>query len=293
MAFWPETLLRKNGAHRHYGGGALLNVTVRLTLKLAVPTLVLVIVVSACDSSTPSSDSSGPSNSSVGSSAATPLRLAVAPTPPLPVPRYDTRGKYPQVRDGNVDLQAVNAALRKAVVDDQRAYAPYARREKPRTVYREHGVYRTAVDRKLVSASTVVVSALMPATREVFPGQHGGDAWLGVTVRVPSGARVRITDVFANPERGLRALATAAKARIRRTEAAPCIRAYAVVYGPTAENYRAFALTPNGLAVGFPEVAACYRLLATVPYATLRSHLSSLGARLVDGVRAPAALRKR
>lgn len=215
----------------------------------------------------------------------------MAPTPPLPVRRYDTRGKYPRVRDGSVDLEAVNAALRKAVVDDQRAYAPYARRQKPRVAYSEHGVYRTAVDRKLVSASTVVVSVLMLATRELFPGQHGGDAWLGVTVRVPSGARVRITDVFANPQRGLRVLATAATAFIRRTEAAPCIRAYAVVYRPTAENYRAFALTPTGLAVGFPEVGACYRLVATVPYATLRSHLSPLGARLVDGVRVPAESR--
>jgi hypothetical protein len=270
-----------------------LNVTVRLSLKLAVPTLVLVIVASACDSSTSSSDSSGPSNSSAGSSAARPLRLAVAPTPPLPVRRYDTGGKYPQVRDGTADLEAVNAALRKAVVDDQRTYAPYARRQKPRIAYSEHGVYRTAVDRKLISASTVVVSVLMPATRELFPGQHGGDAWLGITVRVPSGARVRITDVFANPERGLRVLATAARGFIQRTEAAPCVHAYAVVYGPTAENYRAFALTPTGLAVGFPEVGACYRLVATVPYATLRSYLSPLGARLVDGVRVPAESRKR
>jgi hypothetical protein len=130
----------------------------------------------------------------------------MAPTPPLPVRRYHTSGTYPQVRD-KVDLEAVNAALREAVLADQRAYTPYARKEKPRVVYRETGVYRTAVDRKLVSASTVVVSALMPATRELFPGQHEGDGWLAVTVRVPSGVRVTMSDLFANPDQGLRVLA--------------------------------------------------------------------------------------
>jgi hypothetical protein len=263
------------------------NVTVRVALKLAIPALVLVIAVSACDSSTSSSDSSAPPKRSVGSSAATPLRLVMAPTPPLPVRRYHTSGTYPQVRD-KVDLEAVNAALREAVLADQRAYTPYARKEKPRVVYRETGVYRTAVDRKLVSASTVVVSALMPATRELFPGQHEGDGWLAVTVRVPSGVRVTMSDLFANPDQGLRVLARAWRARIRRTGAHPCIRIYPKTYSPTVENYRAFALTPSGLAVGSPEVAACYRLLATVPYAVLRPHLSSLGARLVDGVRAAA-----
>src|SRR5262249_23308897 len=105
---------------------------------------------------------------------------------------------------------------------------------------------------------------------------------------VPSGARVTISDLFANPDQGLRVLARAWRARIRRTSARPCIRIYPKTSNPTVENYRAFALTPSGLAIGSPEVAACYRLLATVPYAVLRPHLSSLGARLVDGVRAPA-----
>lgn len=256
--------------------------TVRVRLKLAASALA-VLAVSACDSAGSSKNSPDRLHTSVGSTA-TPLRLAAAPTPPLPVWRFDTTGTYPQVRNHNVDLTAVNAALRAAVVDDERAFAPYARREKPRVAYKVHGVYRTEVDRKLVSASTVVVSALMPRTHELFPGQSGGDAWLGVTVRVPGGARVRISNLFVSPGRGLHALATAAKAGLRRTGAAACLRAYPDVYTPTVENYGAFALTPTGLAVGFPEVAACYRLVAVVPYAILRPHLSRLGARLVDGV---------
>jgi hypothetical protein len=180
-----------------------------------------------------------------------------------------------------------DAALRAAVLADQRSYAPYARREKPQTTYREPGVYRTAVDRRYVSASTVVVSALMPATREVFPGQHNGDGWLAVTVRVPSGRRVTIGDLFARRDRGLRALAAAWKARIRRTGGAPCLRAYPEAYVPTTRNYEELALTPRGIAVGSSEIEACYRLVATVPYRRLRPYLSELGTALVAGVRPP------
>jgi hypothetical protein len=222
-----------------------------------------------------------------GAAAASALAVVVARTPPLRVPRYDTSGTYPQVRGGGIDLRAVNAGLREAVLADQRDYAPYARREKPRVQYPEHGRYRTVVDRRLMSASTVVVSALMPATREVFPGQSGGDGWLGMTVRVPSGARVTITDLFRSRDRGLHVLAAAWKARIPRTRGRSCADVYLDVYTPTARNYEAFALTPTGLAVGTPEVAACYRLVATVPYRILRPYLSRLGRTLADGVRPP------
>lgn len=216
------------------------------------------------------------------------LVVVRAPTPPLRVARFDTSGTYPQVSGPGDGLRRVNAALRGAVLADQRTYAAYARREKPKIQYKAHGVYRTVVDRRLLSASTVVVTTLMPTTRELFPGQHGGDGWLGITVRVPSGTRVTIRDLFRNPNRGLRVLAGAWKARIRQGPGGPCLRIYSDVYEATAENYGAFALTARGIAVGSPEVEACYRLVATVPYRVLQSYLSDLGARLVDGVRAPA-----
>jgi hypothetical protein len=203
------------------------------------------------------------------------------------VRRYDTSGTYPQVRNGTSSLAAVNAGLRAAVLADQREYAPYARREKPRVHYKEHGVYKTGVRRRFVSASTVVVSALLPLTAEVFPGQPGGDRWLGLTVRVPSGKRVVLTDLFIDPQAGLRVLASTWKARIRATSAAPCVRGYSEAYTATIRHYRAFALLPNGIAVGSAEVGACYRLVAVVPYRALRPYLSSLAVTLVQGVRRP------
>lgn len=216
-----------------------------------------------------------------------PLTVVLARTPPLGVPRYKTSGTYPQVRRGDQNLRAVNASLRRLVLADQRAYAPYARREKPRVRYRARGVYRTTVDRKFLSASTVVVSALLPLTRELFPGQHDGDGWLPMTVRIPSGRPVRVTDLFADPRQGLRVLAETWKQLIRRTDGAPCLRIYPEIFRPTARNYHNFALTPSGITVGSWEIAACYRLVATVPYATLRPYLNKLGTTLIAGVRHP------
>ena len=92
----------------------------------------------------------------------------------------------------------------------------------------------------------------------------------------------------AHPEQGLRILATEWKARIRRTGGAPCLRTYSEAYTPAVERYRDFALTPRGIAVGAGEVAACYRLVATVPYTVVRPYLSKLGATLIAGVRPPA-----
>ncbi len=224
------------------------------------------------------------------SASAPALRVVPASTPRFRVPRFDTTGTFPQVRGGNDYLLAVNAALRNAVLTDQRAFEPYARREEPGINPRYRGLYHTAINRSLLSASTVVISALLPATRELFPGQNGGDDWLGITVRVPSGTRVRITDLFADANRGLRALATEWKARIKRSGGGPCLRVYADMYTPTVAHYKNFALTPRGIAVGTEEVAACYRLVATVPYRVMRPYLSKLGATLITGVRAASPL---
>src|SRR3981189_1555891 len=57
-----------------------------------------------------------------------PLAVFEMPTPTFWVPRYDTSGTYLQARGRGVDLGKVNAALRQAVLFDQREYAPYARK---------------------------------------------------------------------------------------------------------------------------------------------------------------------
>jgi hypothetical protein len=219
----------------------------------------------------------------------TPLHALSARTPAVPLARTITRGAYPQVtgRPGP-DVTSANAALRAAVIADQRQFVKRLKNERHGLPRRDIAIYETRVADRYLSASSVVVSTLLPVTREAFAGQHGGDGWLGITVRVASGTRVELSDLFLEPSAGVHALASAWKARIRATsrDGAACLRLYPD-YQPTLDNYREFALTPSGIAVGINEDEACYRLVATVPYAAIALHLSPLGRTLVVGVRAP------
>jgi len=218
--------------------------------------------------------------------------------PLLKVPRYRTSGTYPQVSANGLNLKAVNAAIRNTVLDDQRRFARLARRQPPAPPQVGSGIYSAAPESKLISASTVVVSALIPATR-LFPGGTDGQGWLSVTIDVPRAARVNTPSMFAEPSRGLTALGIAVRKRVVSSNR--CVRdalndrvlgrQFAAGFAPTASHYRYFALTPTGLAVGFPigQVASpvCNRVQAVVPYSVVRPYLSALGEKLVAGVRQP------
>jgi hypothetical protein len=269
-------------------------------MKVASCTAALVVAATACGSGS----SARVPETREARSGVSPLPVAQARTPPLRLPNYRTSGTYPRVSGGQVELGAVNAAIRRAVLGVQHRYAAFVRREYISSMpqlfrrgYRYSGTYRTSPRLSLISASTVVVSALVPV-REVLPGGTGGATWLSVTVRVPSGAQVGLRRLFAQPDRGLRALASAARRTVLATNR--CVRASnrgpgrainARGFAPTPRNYRYFALTAQGFAVGFPidqvGASSCGSVQATVPYGVLRPYLSALGQRLVAGVRRP------
>jgi hypothetical protein len=211
------------------------------------------------------------------------LRVVPVATPRFSVPRYDTSGTYPQVDGGSASLVAVNHALRQAVVDEQRSYAVSARKA-IRTGNPYRGVFQTQVVRRLLSASTSVVSALIPL-RELYPGGNDGDGWIAVTVRVPSATSVRLDQLFRDPATALPRLAGEWLGRLTAAERTHCVTGYLSFYSPSLRHYRNFALTPTGIAVGFWQVPACERLAAIVPYAALRGYLSPLGRQLVAAVR--------
>jgi hypothetical protein len=275
------TLKRDHRGETRPGG----SVSAHLASLVVSPICAFALLSGCGSSSVDTSEASRGTKTGGGGARAEPLRVITAPTPRFRVPRYDTSGTFVQVRDTALDLGAVNAALRQAILEDQSKYAPTARKHANEAPRRYRGVYKTSVDRRLLSASTVVVSALLPAVK-LYPGGNQGRGWVAATVRVPSGKAVTITALFAEPAKGLRVLARTWKARVRRTAMARCLRIVPSDYRPTARNYRHFALTTRGLAVGFWQPPACDRLVATVPYAALRPYLSALGTRLVSGVRA-------
>jgi hypothetical protein len=145
----------------------------------------------------------------------------------------------------------------------------------------------TSLEARLVSASSVVVSAMLPAL-ELYPCGNDGAGWVSMTVQVPSGRPVSLRDLFAQPGEGLRALAAAWRERFRRQ------RVGRVLLHDRPRDFRAdafrdafFALTPSGLAIGFWQDGPTNRLHAIVPYDAVRPYLSRLGMRLVAGIRRP------
>jgi hypothetical protein len=131
-----------------------------------------------------------------------------------------------------------------------------------------------------------VVSALLPA-QELYPCGNDGNGWVSVTVRVPSGEPVTLGQLFQDPSGGPNALAVGFFHAVAPDWRLTCVVKDLPRYQPTLRNYRYFALTPRGLALGFWQEPACNRIEGIVPYRALRPYLSSLGKMLVAGVRTP------
>lgn len=219
----------------------------------------------------------------LGRSTVRSLEVVSAATPCLRVEGYVTSGAYPIVGGGTRRAARTNIALRRAVVTDQRRYAPAARRHMAANAA---GIYETTIDQGLTSASTAVVSALIPAL-ELYPGGDGGQTWISTTIDVRTGRQVSLRELLANPPLALRLLARDWKSRL----GSPALRAYVAEdpdgYTPTFGHFRHFALTPAGLAFGFPQEPGGRRFAAVLPYRLVRPYLSPLGRRLVAGVRRP------
>lgn len=201
----------------------------------------------------------------------------------FPVRNYRTSGAYLNVR-GAPGLARTNAALRRAVVADQRSYAPSARRYPH--AHGGPGIYETSIDRRPTSASTVVVSTLIPALK-LYPGGNDGQMWISTTVIVSSGEAVSLRDLLRDPSRALPVLAREWKAQMRKTKLWGAVAEDPSSHTPTLRHYRNYALTPTGLAFGFAQEAATSRLAAVIPYRLVKPYLSPLGIRLVNGVRPP------
>jgi hypothetical protein len=213
------------------------------------------------------------------------LRLTQAPTPRFRVDKYDTEGTYAQVQ-GPGDLRRVNAALRRIVTSDQAAYTKFARRAARESGRNARGGYATYVDAKTTSASRAVVSVLMRAIHLSPAGSHGGVVVSG-TVKVPSGRRVGITQLFSDSARALPVLSREFKRayRAQHPSLAGCLEN--VSLKPIPDTFRDFALLPDGLAVGFGDYD-CSWIIATVPYSPLRPYFNHLGRMLRHAARRPA-----
>jgi hypothetical protein len=242
-----------------------------------------------------------PSEAAVADKAVVPLKVIDIPTPQLDVTGYDTSGVVPQVSAPGLSLSAVNTAVLQSVRANQTSYAPSAQqaiRNNRAGGGDEPGIYQTRADPRFISASSVVVSAMI-STEELYPGGNDGSLWVSVTAEVPSGTTVDIQDLFETPTQGMAALGVAIGTKLWKTDDCWHIENLTSQrwiadnfgeHGP-ARNVQTYALTVRGIAVGFPQgelgTEGCGAPVVTIPYHTIRPFLSRLGERLVAGVRQP------
>jgi hypothetical protein len=226
--------------------------------------------------------------------------------PPLGVPHYWSSGEYLRVSFPNISTRVINKVLRRSALADEKDYAALALREERslgRTLPVELGRYAVTPEKGLVSASSVVVSALIPV-EEAYPAGVVGEVWQSQAVETASGrAVVDLQQLFSYPKQALLVVADRVYSDVvtGKSPTDLCVQeaeGHQVTRGPppgafapTAADYRYFALTPTGVAIGIPQGAvasdACGRVEVTIPYLTLHPYFNSLGRRLVSGVRPP------
>lgn len=226
-----------------------------------------------------------------------PLRIIASSLPRVPNHQVHTSGSFPELAPSSASSPKVNPILELAVRTDEHRFAALIRSEKidRRTA---PGVYRMTTVRRLVSASSVVFSALVP-TRRIVPGLNGGDSWFAMTVLTQSGRPLALDDLFTNVRQGLRVLSATVRERLITTNR--CVRNSLsdAIAGPefrralsaTLQHYRYFALLSTGLAVGFPvgQVAypACGSVDVVIPYRSIVAVSSRFGRSVMAGTRAP------
>lgn len=219
----------------------------------------------------------------------------------LPNPPYGgdfvTSGTYPQVT-GVADLGSINGALRDLVVKDQRADQAKFLNYGPPNPGDGPGTYGTYPEKGSISASSAVVSVLIPTTA-IYPGGNDGDSWVSATLLVPSATAVSLDELFATPSVGMAALANAARTQILSTSACVQQDYNSDDFGgtkhldegisPSAANYHNFALSPVGLVLGFDQgqlaIEACDAQTTTIAWSQLTPFLSKLGQQVVSELR--------
>jgi hypothetical protein len=250
--------------------------------------------------------------SQVGLGSVAPIRgieVSESPLPPLGVPHYQSSGTYLRVFSSEISVRAVNEALQGSALANERVFAMSARDEERRlgkTVPLEPGRYTVTPDRHLISASSVVVSALIPVL-EAYPAGVPDEVWQSQTVEVPSGRPVvNLETLFSDPQRALSVVADATYGDVVSGKSVTdlCVQqvqGHRVAGGPapggfapTAANYKYFALIATGVAIGIPQGAvasdACGRVEVTIPYSVLDGYFNSLGRLLASGSRQPSSM---
>ena len=136
---------------------------------------------------------------------------------------------------------------------------------------------------------------------KLYPGGNDGSGWTYFTAAVPEGVPLELIDLLADKTVGLKVISTYLKNDLRGRN--DCIasayhdtgplgdlrRATAEKgFSPMAQNYKPYALTKNGLDIGFGQAQlaaeACGTIRGTVPWSMALPLFNAMGRHLVAGL---------
>ncbi len=222
----------------------------------------------------------------------------------FPNGQYSINANYVQIT-GASNLEAVNKALYEASKKDEDQLSTGVAKLQPSNpgcsdggcfYYSGPSAQVNDPDAELVvSASTAVVSVLIPVSNE-----NGGEHdvwWIPVTLKVPSAQPIKLSNLFTNQSQALSVIS--AIARNQLTNSVGCVAqglsdpmsgpVEAAQFAPTEQNYNYFALTTEGIVIGFVtgQVAdvACGEHATTISWDSLRPYLSPSGQQIVADLR--------
>lgn len=231
------------------------------------------------------------------------LVVTKVPTPSIqiaPSRLFSVTGSYPEFSRPGTPTAAINKAIRQSIVNDQRQSGASSWPSLPGWVMADAvnnpGLYGLVYTGSLTSSSNVVVSTLMGVEWHAPGGTETDSYFIGLTFVVPSPQPVPITALFKNPTTGLELIGRYVQHAVLDPPAETsqeCAAAVAICDGalaPSPSNYAQYALTSTGIALGFSQICgpACGPTEVTVPTRYVRTALSSLGRRLLNGVRSPS-----
>lgn len=141
------------------------------------------------------------------------------------------------------------------------------------------------LDRKLMSISPRLFSALLPTWSAGLFAASDFQGWITIAISIPTGKPVNLLQVLlAVQDSAAQHLADLVDAQLDSTASSGECFANAVNGGISSQQF--LALTPNGLAVGLDQgeaqYAVCGRTAVMIPYDKLVKYLTPYGRSLVS-----------
>jgi hypothetical protein len=205
---------------------------------------------------------------------------------------FTTDGDYVQVSGIN-GLEAVNAVLKKLIVQDQQNdqttnpdYMTQCRNKTADCWYSSG----SAISQLFISTSSSVVSVLIPTN--VNYGGVNNESWVSATLSTQNAQPITYADLFSDTSQALIAISDAAQAELLATNSCVAEDTNALSQGldPTnPDNFKHYAISPSGLTIGFDRyqlgIGACGGPSVTIPWSQLHSYLSLGGGQIVSLLR--------